>query len=129
MGSGLVLICDDDPLLTELLEHRLGQRGYRTAVARDGGEALAMLMADPPDAVIPIPGEPEGPVRTHRDDRRPGVRTHLVAPDRAVHGEPRAPVCGMGTCFECRVTIGGRQHQRSCLIPCAPGMIVETGQR
>ena len=39
----LVLICDDDPLLTELLEHRLGQRGYRTVVARDGGEALALL--------------------------------------------------------------------------------------
>jgi len=35
MESRLVLICDDDPLLTELLEHRLGQRGYRTAVARD----------------------------------------------------------------------------------------------
>ena len=52
MDSGLVLICDDDPLLTELLEHRLGQRGYRTAVARDGGEALAQLMANPPDAVI-----------------------------------------------------------------------------
>jgi DNA-binding response OmpR family regulator len=50
--SGFVLICDDDPLLTELLEHRLGQRGYRTAVARDGGEALAIVMAKPPDAVI-----------------------------------------------------------------------------
>lgn len=52
VDSRLVLICDDDPLLTELLEHRLGQRGYRTAVARDGGEALALLAADPPDAVI-----------------------------------------------------------------------------
>jgi DNA-binding response OmpR family regulator len=52
MGSGLVLICDDDELLTELLEHGLGQRGYRTAVARDGGEALALLATDPPDAVI-----------------------------------------------------------------------------
>ena len=52
MGSGLVLICDDDELLTELLEHRLGQRGYRTTVARDGGEALASLAANPPDAVI-----------------------------------------------------------------------------
>jgi DNA-binding response OmpR family regulator len=52
MGSGLVLICDDDPLLTELLEHRLGQRGYRTAVVRDGGEALAFLAERPPDAVI-----------------------------------------------------------------------------
>jgi len=52
MGSGFVLICDDDPLLTELLEHRLGQRGYQTAVARDGGEALALLAERPPDAVI-----------------------------------------------------------------------------
>ena len=52
MGSGFVLICDDDPLLTELLEHRLGQRGYETAVARDGGEALALLAERPPDAVI-----------------------------------------------------------------------------
>ena len=52
MSSGFVLICDDDPLLTELLEHRLGQRGYETAVARDGGEALALLAERPPDAVI-----------------------------------------------------------------------------
>ena len=52
MGSGFVLICDDDPLLIELLEHRLGQRGYETAVARDGGEALAFLAGRPPDAVI-----------------------------------------------------------------------------
>jgi DNA-binding response OmpR family regulator len=52
MGSGLVLICDDDPLLTELLEHRLGQRGYRTVVARDGDEALALLRENIPDAVI-----------------------------------------------------------------------------
>jgi len=52
MGSGHVLICDDDPLLAELLEHRLGQKGYRTAIARDGEEALALMTADPPDAVI-----------------------------------------------------------------------------
>ena len=52
MGSGFVLICDDDPLLTELLEHRLGLHGYETAVAHDGGEALAMLAERPPDAVI-----------------------------------------------------------------------------
>jgi DNA-binding response OmpR family regulator len=48
----LVLICDDDPLLTELLEHRLGQRGYRTAVAHDGAAALELLAENPPDAVI-----------------------------------------------------------------------------
>ena len=52
MDSGLVLICDDDPLLTELLEHRFGQRGYRTRVAHDGDEAIALLEEGPPDAVI-----------------------------------------------------------------------------
>jgi len=47
----------------------------------------------------------------------------------SVQGEHRAPVCGMGTCFECRVTVAGRRHQRSCLIPCAAGLVVETDRR
>ncbi len=42
-------------------------------------------------------------------------------------GEPRGPVCGMGICFECRVTIDGVAHRRACLAVCAPGMVVETG--
>jgi sarcosine oxidase subunit alpha len=46
----------------------------------------------------------------------------------SVDGEPRAPVCGMGTCFECRVTVAGRKHQRSCLVACTAGLIVETGR-
>jgi predicted molibdopterin-dependent oxidoreductase YjgC len=45
---------------------------------------------------------------------------------RSVTGEPRGPLCGMGICFECRVTIDGRQHCRSCQIPCAAGMEVRT---
>jgi sarcosine oxidase subunit alpha len=45
---------------------------------------------------------------------------------RSVTGEPRAPLCGMGICFECRVTIDGRQHCKSCQIPCAEGMEVRT---
>ena len=52
MSSEFVLICDADSLLTELLEHRLGQQGYVTAVARDGGEALRLLAERRPDAVI-----------------------------------------------------------------------------
>lgn len=44
----------------------------------------------------------------------------------SVRGEPRAPLCGMGVCFECRVSIGGKLHQRSCQILCAPGMDVRT---
>jgi D-hydroxyproline dehydrogenase subunit gamma len=45
---------------------------------------------------------------------------------RSVTGEPRAPLCGMGICFECRVTIDGRPHAKSCQIPCEEGMEVRT---
>jgi len=45
---------------------------------------------------------------------------------KSVLGEPRAPLCGMGICFECRVTIDGRAHSRSCQIVCEPGMDVRT---
>ena len=52
------------------------------------------------------------------------------APTRiSVSGEPRAPLCGMGICFECRVTVDGIPHQRSCQIVCAAGMDVRTGGR
>ena len=44
----------------------------------------------------------------------------------SVGGEPRGPLCGMGICFECRVTINGRAHCKSCQIPCEAGMEVET---
>ncbi len=42
----------------------------------------------------------------------------------SVSGEPRGPLCGMGTCFECRVTIDGEPHRRSCLEPVRDGMAV-----
>jgi predicted molibdopterin-dependent oxidoreductase YjgC len=45
----------------------------------------------------------------------------------SVAGEPRGPLCGMGICFECRVTIDGVAHRRACMVTCAPGMEVETG--
>jgi predicted molibdopterin-dependent oxidoreductase YjgC len=45
---------------------------------------------------------------------------------RSISGEPRGPLCGMGICYECRVTINGRAHQRSCQILCADGMDVKT---
>jgi len=45
---------------------------------------------------------------------------------RSVTGEPRAPLCGMGICFECRVAINGQPHARSCQIVCRDGMDVRT---
>jgi predicted molibdopterin-dependent oxidoreductase YjgC len=45
---------------------------------------------------------------------------------RSVTGEPRSALCGMGICLECRVTIDGKAHARSCQIICNNGMIVRT---
>jgi len=44
----------------------------------------------------------------------------------SVGGEPRAPLCGMGICMECRATINGVLHQRTCQLDCAPAMEVVT---
>ncbi len=45
---------------------------------------------------------------------------------RSATGEPRGPLCGMGICFECRVTIDGEAHCRSCQTLCENGMDVRT---
>lgn len=44
----------------------------------------------------------------------------------SVEGERRAPLCGMGICFECRVTIDQIPHQRACMIACKNGMQITT---
>lgn len=44
----------------------------------------------------------------------------------SVKGMPRAPLCGMGICFECRAMVNGMPHQRTCQLFCADGMTVET---
>jgi len=44
----------------------------------------------------------------------------------SVCGEPRGPLCGMGVCMECRVTINGEPHCRSCQTLCEDGMEVQT---
>jgi len=43
---------------------------------------------------------------------------------RSVAGEPRGALCGIGICFECRVTIDGTPHERSCQRDCRPGMSI-----
>ena len=50
-----------------------------------------------------------------------------AATRRSVGGQARAPLCGMGVCQECRVTVDGRAHVLSCQTLCAPGMDVLTG--
>ncbi len=45
---------------------------------------------------------------------------------RSVAGEPRGALCGMGICFECRVSIDGVPHRRACSEPVREGMQVRT---
>ena len=40
----------------------------------------------------------------------------------SVSGEARGPLCGMGTCFECRVEIDGVAQRRSCQVVCKAKM-------
>lgn len=46
----------------------------------------------------------------------------------SVSGELRGPLCGMGVCQECRVTIDGVRHRLACQTLCAEGMTVCTGR-
>lgn len=54
------------------------------------------------------------------------LKTGVTAFRRSATGELRGPVCGMGICFECRVTIDGEEHCRSCQTVCKDGMDVRT---
>ena len=47
-----VLVCDDDELLTELLQFRLEAKGFDVTVAGDGREALDSIRLSQPDAVV-----------------------------------------------------------------------------
>jgi ferredoxin len=61
------------------------------------------------------------------------VATALLAAGRSVlrrserAQEARGLFCGMGSCFECRVTVDGRPNQRACMTPARPGLDVRTG--
>ena len=53
--------------------------------------------------------------------QQPLGRTRL-----SVSGQWRAPLCGMGVCFECRVSIDAVPQLRACMVLARPGMRVET---
>lgn len=43
---------------------------------------------------------------------------------RSVSGQLRAPLCGMGVCYECRVLIDGRERL-ACQTLCVEGMQID----
>jgi sarcosine oxidase subunit alpha len=48
---------------------------------------------------------------------------------RSVTGQPCGPLCGMGICFECRATVDGTPHRRTCQLTVRDGMEVNTDAR
>jgi len=78
-----------------------------------------------------------GPIHVVINGQRVGVSAGITAAAAllnagessfrsSVGGEARGPVCGMGVCYECRVTIDGVAHQRACLRVVADGMRIDT---
>ncbi len=47
-----ILIADDDPLLRDLLIHKLSAEGYQVFAAVDGGEVFAAVAAHDPDLIV-----------------------------------------------------------------------------
>ena len=54
--------------------------------------------------------------------RRYGVRGTRIS----VSGQPRAALCGMGVCQECRMTIDEVAHVLACQTICRDGMTIRT---
>ena len=58
MSKPLVLIADDDPLLRQILEHKLSSNGYRVVAVEDGRAALEAAAESPSvivlDAMMPV---------------------------------------------------------------------------
>ena len=117
------------------------------------GEGQGGVRVHPPPHAVPSPlpsdgrGEGQGEVRGHSP---PNIKLRVNGKDvtvaagtivagaiagagvtrfrTSVTGLPRGPLCGMGLCMECCVTINGRAHCRSCQTLCQEGMEVRTDE-
>jgi D-hydroxyproline dehydrogenase subunit gamma len=80
---------------------------------------------------------PERDIHVFVDDRRVRIPAGITVAAALLNldvwsfrtstsGESRGPVCGMGVCAECRVTIDDAPHQRACTIAVADGMRIRT---
>jgi CheY-like chemotaxis protein len=47
-----IVAADDNPVVTQLIAAVLGQAGYEVETAPNGGEALVILQANPPDLLL-----------------------------------------------------------------------------
>jgi predicted molibdopterin-dependent oxidoreductase YjgC len=78
------------------------------------------------EIVVRVDGRPV----TVRDGTMVAAAVEIASPGRGAHVSPtgarRLPLCGMGVCGECRVTVDGRAHRLGCQVACAVGMEIRT---
>ena len=50
---------------------------------------------------------------------------HLYFRNSPISGQPRAPYCMMGVCYECLLEIDGNSSQQACMIQVCEGMDIK----
>jgi len=54
------------------------------------------------------------------------VTGRLAFRTTSIAAAPRGPLCLMGVCYDCLVTIDGVPNRQACMVVVAPGMRVDT---
>lgn len=84
------------------------------------------MFRKPPDSTEHVTVEVEGrpvSVPKHASAAAAALIAGLASTrTNAATGEPRAPYCMMGVCFECLLVIDGEASQQGCLVQVRPGM-------
>jgi len=93
----------------------------RTAIAMPTPRLLMTIRSPVPKAAKTETMISAAPVITRPVRARPSAFRH-----NAAGGEPRAPYCMMGICFDCLVSIDGTANRQSCQIEVAEGMAVQS---
>lgn len=84
-----------------------------------------LLGDDPTGVVVDLDGKQ---LAAHPHETVASLMLRQIEPSQygrsAVSGEPRAPLCMMGVCFECLVEIDGQKNQQACLLRVRSGMTI-----
>lgn len=108
--------------MTELITLAIDGQSATVAAGTTVVAAVAIMQAvNGPAGVVP-----GAPVSDAGADASIDATAGAAVTRRSVSGMLRGPLCGMGVCQECRVTIDGRAHQLACQTLCASGMQVST---
>jgi predicted molibdopterin-dependent oxidoreductase YjgC len=84
-----------------------------------------LLVDGPGEIVVDLDGEQ---LAAHPHETVASLMLRHIDPSQyrrsAVSGEPRAPLCMMGVCFECLVEIDGQKNQQACFVRVRSGMTI-----